>query len=94
MGTRAPRGTLNLTLGEVMRALPEAFRGVPARPCGAAGINTPGGKLAQTPGEVCWLSLWSVCAVLGRLQRAHVAARTHSARVLLLLLSQGSQRHI
>jgi len=38
-----------------------------------------GGELAQTPSEVRWLSLLSVCAVLGRLQHAHVAARAHSA---------------
>jgi len=65
---------------------PSLLRSAAARPCGAAGISTPGGELAQTPGEVRWLSLLSVFAVLGRLQRAHVATRVQSVRVLLLLL--------
>ena len=34
------------------------------RPRGAACTSTPGGELAQTLGEVCWLSLLRICAVL------------------------------
>jgi len=74
-------------LNKLLCISPSLLRRAAAKPRGAAGISAPGGELAQTPGEVRWLSFLSVCAVLGRLQRAHVAARAHSARMLLLLLS-------
>jgi len=75
------------TFNKLLCISPSLLRSSAARPCGAAGISTPGGELAQTPDEVRWLLFLSVCAVLGRLQRAHVVTRVHSARVLLLLLS-------